>query len=167
MPRRLSRFFLSLLPGLLVAFGALAQTAPVPAPDHPGHFHRLRRCLAILDLSDDQKASIQAILDGAQPTLQADAEAVRLARQRLHADASAVPPDACLIGNDFLALRAAADTLHAELDAVRSQIMEQLSPEQQTKLEGCLQAPRYAPASPTDAGPATDAPPMRGPGRMN
>jgi Spy/CpxP family protein refolding chaperone len=166
MPRWLSRFFPSLFLGLLFSFGALAQTTPVPALDHPGHFHRLRRCLAILDLSDEQKASIQAILEAAQPTLQADAEAVRLARQTLHTDAAAVPPDACLIGNDFLALRAAADTLHADFESVRSRVMEQLNAEQQSKLEGCLQAPRYGPPSPTDVGPA-DAAPMRGPGRMN
>jgi Spy/CpxP family protein refolding chaperone len=166
MPRWLSRFFPLLLLGLWIPLGAFAQTTPVPAPDHPRHFHRLRRCLAILDLSDEQKASIQAILEASQPVLQADAEAVHIARQTLQADAEATPPDACLIGGDFLALRAAVQALQAEFESVRGQVMALLTPEQQSKLEGCLEAPRLDPATPTDAGPA-DAPPMVGPGRTN
>lgn len=155
MVRWLSRFLPLLLLGLVIPFGALAQTAPGPAPAHPRHFHHLRRCLAILDLSDQQKANIQAILEAAKPALQADAAAVHAARATLHADAT--PPDACLVGNDFLALRAALQTLRGELEAVRGQIMEQLTADQQSKLEGCLEAPRLDAAPPADAGP-TPAP---------
>jgi Spy/CpxP family protein refolding chaperone len=167
MSRWISRCLPLLLLGVVIPFGAFAQTAPVPAPDHPGHFHRLRRCLAILDLTDEQKASVQAILEAAKPTLQADTAAVHAARETLHADAEATPPDACLIGNDFLALRTALRTLQGDLEATRGQILAQLTPEQQSKLEGCLEAPRLDPAAPTDAGPAGAPAPMGAPGRMN
>jgi Spy/CpxP family protein refolding chaperone len=171
MPRWLSRSFPLLVLGLLIPLGSLAQTAPVPSPDHPRHFHRLRRCLAILDLTEDQKTSIQTILEAAKPILQADAEAVHVARETLRADAGAVPPDACLVGNDFLALRTAQETLQGEFQSVRDQILAQLTPEQQSRLEGCLEAPRWDLAPTTDAAPGNsgpaDIPPLGPPVRMN
>ena len=139
MPRFLSRLAPALLLGLLLPVRAFAQGGP--APDHPRHGH-LRECLSILDLTDAQKADIQAILEAARPGLQAGREAVRAAREALRAAVETVPPDACLIGNDFLALTAARQAFGGSLEAVLGQIMATLTPDQQSMLEGCLQAPR-------------------------
>lgn len=139
MPRILSRLVTALLLGLLLSVRAFADKGPEPS--HPRHGH-LRECLTILDLTDAQEADIQGILDAARPELQAALEAVRTAREALRAAVETVAPDACLVGNDFLSLRAARQTLGNGLEAVRGQIMATLTPDQQSKLEGCLQAPR-------------------------
>ena len=129
--------------GLAASAFALAQSAPSPTTPatHPIARHRLRECLSILDLSDAQKAQIQGILDAAAPTLQADADAVRSARQTLKAALEANPPDACAIGTDALAVKSARETLRAERESVRQQVEATLTPDQVARLEGCLAAP--------------------------
>ena len=139
MRRSLFRLAAPALLGLVIPLSVLAQDAP---PAHrPGHRH-LRECLSILNLTDQQKTDIQGILDASKPTVEADVVAIRAARQTLRAAADAVPPDACAIGNDFLAVKAAIATLRAERDAVRNQVLATLTPDQQSRLQGCLDAPR-------------------------
>ena len=137
--------------GLALAGRGLAQNAPDPASPHPLLRHRLRECLAIVDLTDAEKASIQAILDAAAPTIQADADAVRTARQTLQAALEANPPDACAIGADALALKSARETLRGERQTVLQQVEATLQPDQVSRLEGCLAAPL---SSTTGAGDA-------------
>lgn len=149
MRRLLSRFLA--LASLLLVFplSAFAQDAAVPA--HPVR-HHIRECLSILDLSDAQKAQIQAILEAAKPAFEANVAAARAARDTLKAAAAAVPPDACAIGNDFLAVKAAVATVRAQVEAVRGQVVATLTPEQQARFQGCLDAPAGA-----EAVPAPDA----------
>jgi Spy/CpxP family protein refolding chaperone len=129
----------SALLGFALALSALAQDAP--AARISGHRH-LRACISILDLSDQQKSDIAAILEAAKPTVQADVDAVRAARETLRAALDVVPPDACAIGSDALAVKAAVATLRADRDAVRSQVLATLTPDEQSRLQGCLDAPR-------------------------
>ena len=154
--RRLTRRIVLSVLGLALAGLALAQNAPAPTTPaaHPIARHRLRECLSILDLSDDQKASIQAILDAAAPTIQADADAVRAARQTLKAALDANPPDACAIGADALAVKSARETLQAERESVRQQVEATLTPDQVARLEGCLSAP-FPAATPAGESPDT------------
>jgi lambda repressor-like predicted transcriptional regulator len=102
--------------GLALAGRGFAQNAPAPASPHPFLRHRLRECLAIVDLTDAEKASIQAILDAAAPTIQADADAVQAARQTLKTALEANPPDACAIGADALAEVGARDPARGASD---------------------------------------------------
>ena len=135
------------LSGLLLALSAFAQDAAVPR--HPVR-HHMRECLSILDLSDAQKAEIRAIFEAAKPALESNVAAVRAARETLKAAADAVPPDACAIGNDFLAVKAAVATLHAQREAVRDQVVATLTPEQQSRFLGCLDAPTAETAAAPD-----------------
>ncbi|HWZ86363.1 MAG TPA: periplasmic heavy metal sensor [Thermoanaerobaculia bacterium] len=139
MRRFLFRLAAVALLGLAVPLSAFAQDAP--AVRHAFR-HRLRECLSILDLTDQQKTDIQGILEAAKPAFEADVAAVRAARQALKAAADAVPPDACAVGTDFLAVKSAVATLRAQRDAVRGQVLATLRPDQQTRLMGCLDAPR-------------------------
>ena len=139
MRRSLFRLAAPALLGFVLALSALAQDAP--AAHRPGHRH-LRECLSILDLTDQQRTDIQGILDAAKPTVEADLAAVSAARQTLRAAVDAVPLDACAIGSYLLALNAAIATLRAERDAVRLQVLATLTPDQQSRLQGCVDAPR-------------------------
>ena len=155
MRRLTTRVVLSVF-GLSLAGLVLAQDAPAPAAPpaaHPMLRHHVRECLRILDLTDDQKASIQAIFDAAEPTLQADADAVKAARQTLKTALEANPPDACAIGADALALKSARETLRAERESVLQQVEATLTPDQVSRLEGCLAAP-FASTAGADAGDA-------------
>jgi Spy/CpxP family protein refolding chaperone len=142
MRRLITRIVLSLF-GLSLAGLVFAQNAPTPATPaaHPILRHHVRECLRILDLTDNQKASIQAIFDAAAPTLQADADAVKAVRQTLKTALEANPPDACGIGADALALKSARETLRAERESVLTQVEATLTPDQVSRLEGCLAAP--------------------------
>jgi Spy/CpxP family protein refolding chaperone len=139
MRRCLFRLAAPALLGFVLALSALAQDAPTA--HRPGHRH-LRGCLSILDLTDQQKTDIQGILEAARPAVEADVAAVHAARQTLRAAVDAVPPDACTIGNDFLVVKAAVATLRAARGAVRNQVLATLTPDQQSRLQGCLEAPR-------------------------
>jgi Spy/CpxP family protein refolding chaperone len=125
----------------------LAVTTPDRRGDRPHRLGQLRRCLSILDLTEEQKADIRAILEAAGPALQTVAEAVRAARQKLRVDSNAVPADPCVVGQDFLTLRQSLEKLGQELRSVRDQIAGKLTEEQKARLEGCLRAPRADAAS--------------------
>ncbi len=138
MPR-LSRWTALALVTLGLALPSLAQDA---SDSRRPTGHRFRACLSILDLTDAQKLDIAAILQAARPALEADLAAVRVARETLRDALDMQPPDACTVGGDLLDVRAAVDTLRQERDAVRAQIVATLTPEQQARFEGCLDAPR-------------------------
>ena len=137
MRRFLPRF--ALFAGVSLAFtlSAFAQEAVIR---HAAR-HRLKECLSILDLTDQQKSDIAGILEAAKPTFEANVAAVRAARETFRTAVAAVPPDACAIGSDALAVKAAVATLRAQRDAVRGQVLATLRPDQQTRLQGCLDAP--------------------------
>lgn len=140
------RRFLAALLFLSAGVPALAgDRLAVVTTDGPsnrqGRLGHVRECLSILDLGDSQKEQIRGILEAAKPGLLADAAAVRASREKLRTDVAS-EADACLVGQDFLALRAALASLGADLESVRDSVAATLTPEQRARLEGCLQAPR-------------------------
>jgi Spy/CpxP family protein refolding chaperone len=145
MPRRA---LCRIVSGLVLVSLALPLRAQdrlsVVAADRAGEgarrFGPLLRCLSILDLTDQQKADIRAILEAAKASLQTDADAVRTARQKLQEDLNGASIDPCVIGQDFLALHGNLEKLRADLASVRGQIEAKLRADQIAKLEGCLQA---------------------------
>jgi Spy/CpxP family protein refolding chaperone len=140
--------------GLAFAVSGLAQDATPSTPEHPSLRHRLRDCLAILDLTDAQKTSVENVLAAAEPTVQADVAAVTSARQALEAALEATPPDACTVGTDALAVQFARETLGTERQTILNQILAVLQPDQQSRLQGCLDAP--FPDVPTGADESSD-----------
>jgi Spy/CpxP family protein refolding chaperone len=127
--------------GYALVVSALAQEAPLSTASDLSSRHRLRECLAILDLTDGQKTDVENALTAAKPTLQADVAAVTAARQTLKSALEATSPEACAIGTDALALKAAREALRAERQTVINQILAILRTDQQSRLQGCLDAP--------------------------
>jgi Spy/CpxP family protein refolding chaperone len=141
MRPHLRRIAVSTVFALTAALGTgVAQQRVLPSRVHRAR-HHLRECLSIVGLTDQQKSDIQAILDAAAPTLEADVAAVKAAHQTLKDALEATPPDACAIGADALAAKAARETLRTDREAVRTQIEGTLTPDQLARLEGCLAAP--------------------------
>jgi Spy/CpxP family protein refolding chaperone len=138
MRRFLPRLAIFVGLSLALTLSAFAQEAVV----RHAFRHRLRECLSILDLTDQQKSDIAGILEAAKPTFEANVTAVRTARETLRSALSAVPPDACAIGADSLAVKAAVATLRTQRDAVRAQVLATLTGDQPARLQGCLDAPR-------------------------
>ena len=129
-------------------FAALAAvlTLPLFAQDHPGmggrmgrHAGHLLRCLRQADLTDAQKTDIKAIFDDSKPTIQADAQAIRAARQKLNADYDA-GADKSVLGADYIAVRAAVKKLHDDGQAVKDQILGKLTADQKAKVQDCFDA---------------------------
>ncbi len=147
MRRSVFRLAAPALLGFALALPALAQEAPAAHR----HWHHLKACLSILDLADQQKTDIQGILEAARPVVEADVAAVGAAREALQAALDAVPPDGCAIGSDLLAVKSAVATLRAERGAVGDQVLATLTPDQQARLKGCLDAPRPEAAAADEA----------------
>jgi len=138
--------FLTIL--TLAAIAAVFLSLPATAQDRPPfgmadrlerHARGLLRCLRGLDLTASQKADIKAILDAARPTLEADAQAIRAAHQKLDADYDA-GADKCVLGQDYIDVRTAVKKLHDDGDATKQQVFGKLTAEQQTKAQACLDA---------------------------
>jgi hypothetical protein len=119
--------------------GAIARPDRAAAP--AARLQRIVRCLSILDLSAEQKTAITGIVSAARPALEADAQALRADRTKLRSDIEA-GADKCVIGQDALTAHADAAKLKTDAAAVRDQVLAQLTPDQQSRLKGCLQAPR-------------------------
>lgn len=134
---------------------ALAQgrgTGPRPGPLGGNDAHGpLLQCLRILDLSADQQVQVRSIIEAAQPMLQVLREEAREARQAVRplVEANA---DACEIGAAVIAAHEAGEALRAEMKKVLDNVKLVLTPEQATKLEGCIAGAR-------------DGGPVRGRGR--
>jgi Spy/CpxP family protein refolding chaperone len=116
---------------LAFAVTGLAQDATPSTTARPSLRHRLHDCLAILDLTDSVKTSVENALAAAKPTVQADIAAVKAARQTLETDLAATPPDACTVGADALAVKSAREALRAERQTILNQILALLQPDQQ------------------------------------
>jgi Spy/CpxP family protein refolding chaperone len=148
----MKRFFLT---SGLAAVAFAAMTLSAVADDRPvavlaghgvgGHGHqRLRRCLATVDLSADQKAAIAAIVAAAKPTLEADAQTIKADHQKVHADIAS-GADKSVVGQDVLTAHADAEKLRADEGAVHDQIVAKLTPDQQNRLAACLASGPHGP----------------------
>jgi Spy/CpxP family protein refolding chaperone len=130
------------VPAALLIAGMAAATLAQEAPQHrrPAR-HRFPLCLHVLDLTEEQRTQVRAILDAARPELQADQAAIVAAREVLRAALDAEPPDACAIGEAAIGVDDALQALREDWEAVKAQIAALLTPEQLAKFEGCLEAP--------------------------
>lgn len=135
------------LPAAAGVTRAVAPTAPAAPQDFHHPFHRLRECLRILHLSDAQKAEIVAIFEAAKPRVEEIFATLKADREALKAELEKDPPIPCDVGNAFLQLHADREAARAFFASVRDQVLAVLTPEQEAKLAGCLQAPRL-PANP-------------------
>jgi Spy/CpxP family protein refolding chaperone len=118
---------------------ALAQeqaTAP-PGPKLP-----ILKCLAIVDLTADQKTQIKAIVETTLPKLQALGQTVQADRLALKTALEATPQDNCAIGAALVKLTTDEKAVGTELQNLRKAIIALLTPEQKAKLDGCLEAPK-------------------------
>lgn len=109
---------------LSLSMGAFAQRG------NPGS--GLRNALG---LTDAQVASIQTTVQSGQPTLQADQAAIRQARQTFNTLVSAASPVAQDVGNAAIALHNAEAKLKADETTLSSQVKQQLTTDQQQKLD--------------------------------
>ena len=138
----MNKRLLRLVPAAFLIAGLAAASLAQEAPQHrrPPR-HRFPLCLHLLDLTEEQKTQVRAILDAARPELQADQAAIAAAREVLRAALDAEPPDACAIGEAAIGVDAALQALREDVEAMRAQIEALLTPEQLAKFEGCLDAP--------------------------
>ena len=139
MKRFVTNLTLAALSAVFLAVPAMAQDRP-----HIGMADRLERhgggllrCLRGLELTDAQKADIKALLEASRTTIQADADAVRAARQRLNADYEA-GADKSVLGQDYLNVRTAVKKLRDDGEAIRDQVLAKLTPDQKAKAQACL-----------------------------
>jgi len=141
MKRFLTTLTLATVAAILPTLPAAAQDrSPVAMAEHHGpHAEGLLRCLRDLGLTASQKADINAILDAAKPTFEADVQAIRAARQKLDADYDA-GADKCVLGQDYIDMRAAVKKLHDDGAATKQQVFGKLTTDQQTKAQACLDA---------------------------
>ncbi len=145
---------------ILVFLATVLMTAPVfaqqtrAAHNPKPQIGHLGRCLVILDLDEAQKASVQEAIQTAAPELRAITEQIRSDQQALRAELQSDSPDACTAGESLLAVRGGELALHDELGALGDAIRSFLTSEQQSKLEGCMQA--LSQPNPGDQPPAQD-----------
>ena len=124
------------------AFSQTAAPAP-PGPDRAHHpFAHVVRCLAVVNLTDAQKADIKAVIEAARPEAEAIAAKLKTDREALKSEVEKNPPDPCAVGNAFLQLHADRATAKALFDRVKDAVLALLTPEQKAKLAGCLEAPK-------------------------
>lgn len=131
----------------LLAAGPSAPPAGAPPAGGPaagpqGPLAGYLRCLAVVGLTETQKADVKAILEAAKPALDALHATLKTDREALRAAITATNPDACAIGAAVLKVEADRQAIGDELAKVRAAIEALLTPEQKAKLEGCLKAPR-------------------------
>ncbi len=128
---------------LLTAAPALeAQPAALP---HPGPFGEIAKCFRILDLTDAQKGDIRAVLEAAKPEAEALHATFEFDRAAMRAALEKTPPDPCEVGAAALKLKGDREARHALFEKVKTGVLAVLSPAQQAKLAGCLEAPKDVP----------------------
>jgi len=132
----MKRIFFATFMTLLLAGGLLAQTTP-SGPPRGGRGQR-QNLKNALGLTDAQVAAITSIVQGAQTQLQTLRADIKQKRQTLNSLLGAASPSAVDIGNAELALRTAENNLKAERTAIINQIKQQLTGEQQQKLDAIL-----------------------------
>lgn len=134
---------------MFLAVSAFAQrsrpsTAPLTSPSLfdasnpiPG---TLTPCMFLVNLSDAQKAQIQSILLAAQPQLESLATQLKSDRAALDTAAASRAGNACDVGTAYLKVQTDQNAIAAELLVLQPQIESVLTPDQKSKLAGCLAA---------------------------
>jgi Spy/CpxP family protein refolding chaperone len=132
-----------------VALGAMAASLLAGQPggadrDMSGSGQALRRteqCLSTLGLSADRKTAVQAILSNNKVSLRADVEAWKASQKKLQDDI-ARGAEKNVLGQDVLDQEASAAKVRGSSQALRTQILAALTPEQQTRFNECSDSRR-------------------------
>jgi Spy/CpxP family protein refolding chaperone len=102
----------------------------------------LRAALATLDLTEDQKTKVKALLESERPRYEALRQEGRAAREALRTAAGAAAPDPAAVGTAFLGVQAHRKAVRAERESSRQKLEALLTAEQRAKLEGWRDAHR-------------------------
>ena len=103
------------------------------------HGHAIQKCLAVADLSPDQQTAIDGILASGKTAMQADFQALKADHQKLKTDLDN-GADKSVVGQDTITMNNDRAKLKADWKAVKDQVMAKLSPDQQNKVNGCLES---------------------------
>jgi Spy/CpxP family protein refolding chaperone len=122
---------------ILAACTALAAGREEKAGGRAG---LLRRALASLDLTQNQKSDIRALFEQAKPAIEDLRARVRSGRVELRAAAAATPADPAAVGKAFLSLRTDREALRGAFENLVSEIRAVLTPAQQSRFDGYLDA---------------------------
>lgn len=95
-----------------------------------------------LGLTDAQVSAIQSLLQSERDRLQGVQSNIRQKRQTLDSLLSAASPSAIDVGNAAIAVHAAEEQLEAERTSFINQVKQQLTGEQQQKLDSLLSGGR-------------------------
>jgi Spy/CpxP family protein refolding chaperone len=120
----------------------VALTAPLVAQRETGAPRRnqLTNFKDALGLTDAQAEAIRSMAQAQQPNVQAIRTEIEQKRQALDDLLNAASPSAVDVGNAALALRASEKRLEGQRTALINQIKQQLTGEQQQKLDTLLAA---------------------------
>ena len=130
---------------ILVVAAAAAISITALADDDSGragfghHGYRMQKCLSVVELSPDQQSAIDAILASGKPTMQADFQALKTDHQKLKTDLDN-GADKSVVGQDTITLNSDKAKMKADAKAIRDQVMSKLTPDQQSKVSGCLES---------------------------
>lgn len=129
--------------GTVTLVAALAASTAFAQVQGGGRFaHGIRRALATLDLSQDQKDKIKASFATMKPQLQALGLKSRSDRLALEALLAAPNPDPTAVGTATLLVRSNRQAIRAQMETMHANIAGILTPEQQAKLKGYHAAQR-------------------------
>ncbi len=126
---------------LLVLTSVTVVAAQGPGPGGKGPHARggqggeLQRALHRLDLSDDQKASIKALFESNQESMQADRETLRTAREALRMQMQSEIFDEAAIRNLAGQVGAAEVEMAVARASVHNQVVQLLTDEQRGQLK--------------------------------
>jgi len=99
----------------------------------------MEKCLSTLDLSPSQKASIDESLAAGKATLRIDGEAMKVAHQKMEADLAS-GADKSVLGQNAIDQDAARAKMKDDAQAMREQVLGQLSAEQVDQFNSCTAA---------------------------
>ena len=129
---------------LLLAAAPAVQAQFAAAPQ-PGPFGEIAKCFRILGLTDAQKGDIRAVFEAAKPEAEALHATFEADRAAMKAALEKTPPDPCEVGAAALKLKGDREARRALFERVRTGVLAVLTPAQQAKLAGCLEAPKDVP----------------------
>ena len=98
----------------------------------------LTPCLFVLNLSDAQRLQIKQIMDAEQPAVTTITDRLKADHTALDAVVNVASPDACAVGTAYLKIAADNKSLQAEFTTIRTKVEMVLTPDQRSKLDGCL-----------------------------
>ena len=96
--------------------------------------------MVLLNLSDAERMQIQQILTAEQPTLDSLGSQLKSDQDALSAAAAVGNSNACNIGMAYLKVESDKTAITAELQSIKSKVDAVLTPDERSRLDGCLAA---------------------------